>query len=154
MVRRVTVLWDYPQEHLVVIKDEKACFLVIFETILPLLCCSLDTLIMKDSRAWNSMINLLIDSRICQKYRILQSVRQRCNNYLELSKEMFWGKRCSLIDHALLESSSWYGLTKFLNLFFRSIHHVLVIYVLKIEENHLFSLLSWKFSYTLRTTIP
>ena len=37
------------------------------------------------------------------------------DNNLELSKEMFWGICCCYIDHALLESSSWYGFTKFLN---------------------------------------
>ena len=37
------------------------------------------------------MINLWIDSRTCQKYRVLLSSRQRSNNYLELSKENVLG---------------------------------------------------------------
>ena len=42
-----------------------------------------------------------------------------------------------LLDYqALLESSSWYGLTKFLSCFFRSSHHVLEINVVNIEENY------------------
>ena len=32
-------MWDYPEEHLVVIKDEQVFLLVKFEIILPLLCC-------------------------------------------------------------------------------------------------------------------
>ena len=114
--RRGAALWDYPQEHLVVIiKDGKFCPFVKFEIILPLLCCLLEPLTNTHCRAWSSMTNLWIDSRTCQKYRILLSARQSSNNYLELSKEMFWGIWCCLIDHALLESSSWYGFTKFLN---------------------------------------
>ena len=68
-----------PQEHLVVIKVEKVC------------CCSLDPLTNKHCRVRNSMIKLWIDSRTCQKYRILLSARQRSNNYLELSKENLLG---------------------------------------------------------------
>ena len=41
----------------------------------------------------------------------------------------------SHFDHALLKSSSLYGFTKFLNWFFRSLHHFLEIYLLNIEEN-------------------
>ena len=37
--RGEAVLWDYSQEHLVVIKDEKVCPFVKFEIILPLICC-------------------------------------------------------------------------------------------------------------------
>ena len=32
---------------------------------------------------------------------------------------MFWGIWCCHIDHALPESSSWYGSKKFLNLFLK-----------------------------------
>ena len=32
---------------------------------------------------------------------------------------MFWGIWCCHIDHALLQSSSWYGFTKFLNQFLK-----------------------------------
>ena len=73
--RRGAALWDYPKEHLVVIKDERICPFVKFEIIRPLLCSFLDPL----------MINLWIDSRTCQKYRIMLSARQRSNNYSELS---------------------------------------------------------------------
>ena len=72
-----------------VIRDEIS--FVKFETVLPLFCCLLDSLTNKHSRAWSSMINLWIDSRTCQKYRILLSARQRSNNYLELSKENLLG---------------------------------------------------------------
>ena len=64
-------LWDYLQEHLVVIKEEKACPFVKLEIILLLLCCSLEPLTNRRCRAWSSMINLWIDSRTCQKFRIL-----------------------------------------------------------------------------------
>ena len=83
--RRGVVLWDYSQEHLVVIKDEKICPFVKFEMILPLLRCLLVTLTNKHYWAWSFMINLWIDSSTYQKYRILLSARQRSNNYLELS---------------------------------------------------------------------
>ena len=73
--RKGDALWDYPNERLVVIKNERICPFVKFEIILPLLCCLLDPL----------MINLWIDSRTCQKYRIMLSARQRSNNYSELS---------------------------------------------------------------------
>ena len=72
-------------------KRRKSPFFVKFETILLLLCCSLDPFTNKQFRAWNFMINLWIDSRTCQKYKILLSARQRSNNYLELSKESIFG---------------------------------------------------------------
>ena len=62
---------------------------------------------------------------------------------------MFWEYDAVTLDHALLESSLWYDFTEFL-----SSDHVLEIYGLNIEENHPFSRLSWKFSHTLKTTIP
>ena len=65
--RRGATLWDYPQEHLVVIRDEKVSPFVKFEIILPLLCFLLDPLTNKHCRTWSSMINLLIDSRAYQK---------------------------------------------------------------------------------------
>ena len=65
--RRGITLWDYPQEHLVVIRDEKVSPFVKFEIILPLLCFLLDPLTSKHCRTWSSMINLWIDSRTCQK---------------------------------------------------------------------------------------
>ena len=70
-------------------KDEKVCPFVKFKIILPLLCCLLDPLTNKRCRAWISMINLWIDFRTCQKYRILLSAR--LNNYLELSWENVLG---------------------------------------------------------------
>ena len=135
-------MWEHPQDHFVVIKDEKVCLFVKLEIILPLLCCLLHPLTNKHCRSWSSMIILWIDSRISQNYRILLSARHSSNNYLELFKKMVWRILCCRIDHTLLESSLWYGFAKYLNQFFRSSHHVLDIYVLNIEENHLFSQLS------------
>ena len=89
--KKRTTLWDYPQEQLLVIKDEKVRPFVKFEIILPLFCCLLDPLTSKHCRAWSSLINLWINFTTCQKYRILLSSRQRSNNYLELSKENVWG---------------------------------------------------------------
>ena len=112
--KRWITRWDYHQEHLVVIKDEKVRPFVKFEVILPLLCCLLDPLTNKHYSAWSS-ITLWIDSTTCQKYSILLSARQRSNNYLGLQRKMFWRIWCCHIDHALLESSSRYGFPKFLN---------------------------------------
>ena len=50
-----------PQEHLVVIKDEKK--FVKYETILPLPCFLLDHLTNKHCKTWSYIINLWIDSR-------------------------------------------------------------------------------------------
>ena len=72
---RTEATLDYPQEHLI----------VKFEIILPLLGFSLDLLTNKHFRTWIYTTNLWIDSRTCQKERILLSVRQRSNNYVELS---------------------------------------------------------------------
>ena len=60
-------LWDYPQEHLVVIREEKVSPFVKFEIILHFLCSLLDLLTNKPCKAWSSMINLWIDSRTYQK---------------------------------------------------------------------------------------
>ena len=89
--KRGAALWDYLQEHVVVMKDEKVCPFMKFDIILPLFCCLLYPLINKHCRTWSSLINLWIYSRNCQKYRILLSARQRYNNYLELSKESVMG---------------------------------------------------------------
>ena len=62
---------------------------------------------------------------------------------------MCWGIWCCHVDHALLESSSWCGFRKFLHSIFRSLHQVLEIYVLIIEENYLTWQISWKFCHTL-----
>ena len=85
--RRRATLWNYPQKHLVVIKDKKLYPFVKFKIIISLLCCLLDPLTNKHCKAWSSMINLWIDSKTCQKYRILLSGSQRSNNYLDLSEE-------------------------------------------------------------------
>ena len=61
--RREATLWDYPQEHLVVKRDEKVSPFVRFEIILPLLCFLLDSLTNKHCRAWSCLINLWTDSR-------------------------------------------------------------------------------------------
>ena len=85
VARRGTKLQDY---NLVDTRDEKVSPFVKFEIILPLLCFLLDPLTNKHCRTWSSVINLWIDSRTCQKQRILLSARSRFNNnYLELSKE-------------------------------------------------------------------
>ena len=65
--RSGTTLWDYPQEHLAVMKYEKVSLFVKFEIILLLLCFLWDLLTNKHYRTWTSMINLWIDSRTCQK---------------------------------------------------------------------------------------
>ena len=59
--RRGASLWDYPLEHLVVIRDEKVSPLVKFEKILPLICCILDPLTNKRCKTWSYIINLWID---------------------------------------------------------------------------------------------
>ena len=65
--RRGPTLWEYPQEHSVVIRDEKVSPFVKCEIILLLLCFSLDPLPNKHCRTWSSMINLRIVSKTCQK---------------------------------------------------------------------------------------
>ena len=82
--------WDYRQEYLVVTKDEKVSPFVKIKIIVPFLCCLLDSLTNKHCRAWSFMKKLWIDSRTCQKKRILLTARQRSNNCLQLSKEKFW----------------------------------------------------------------
>ena len=56
-LRKGATLWDYPQKHLVVIRDEKVSPFVKFEIILPLLCFLLDPLTNKHCGTWSSMIN-------------------------------------------------------------------------------------------------
>ena len=67
--RRGTTLWYYPQQYLVVIRDEKVSVspFVKFEKILLLLCFLLDRCTNKHCRIWSSMINFWIDSRTYQK---------------------------------------------------------------------------------------
>ena len=125
---RGNTLWDYPQEHLVVIRADKVSPVVKFKIILSFLWFLLDPFTNKRCRLWTSMINLWIDSRTRQKKIKNQKIR---------AFNMFWGIWCCHINHPLLESSSWFGLTKFFNYFFRSSHHVPEIYVLNIEENYL-----------------
>ena len=64
--RREATLWDYPQEHLVVIRDEKVSPFEKFEIILTLTCFLSDALTNKHYRTWNSMISLWIDSKAYQ----------------------------------------------------------------------------------------
>ena len=64
--RRVP-LWNYPQEHLILIRNETVSPFVKVEIILPLLCFLLDSLRNKHCRTWSSVINLWIDSRTYQK---------------------------------------------------------------------------------------
>ena len=113
--RREATLWDYPQEQLVVIRNEKVSPFVIFEIILPLLSFLLGPLTNKCFGTWRSMINLWIDSRKCEKWRILLWASQRSSNYLEPSKEnalweydavtltMFYLK---LLHHMISQNSS------------------------------------------------
>ena len=102
--RTGAALWDFPLEHWVLIKDEKVCPFVKFEIILFLLCCLLGLLTNNHCRAsWGPMIDLRIDSRTCQKYRILLLARQRCNNYLELSKVNLLGN--TMLPHWLCFTS-------------------------------------------------
>ena len=65
--RRGATLQDYPQEHFVVIRDEKDSPFMKFEIIVPLLCFLLDPLTNKHFSTWSSIINLWKDSRTCQK---------------------------------------------------------------------------------------
>ena len=65
--KKGATLWDYPQEHMVVIREEKISPFVKFEVILHLLCFLLHLLTDKLCKAWSSMINLWIDSRTYQK---------------------------------------------------------------------------------------
>ena len=65
--RRNATLWDYTQEHLVIIIDEKVSLFEKLEIILPLLCFLLEPLKNKYCRTWSSMINFWIDSRTYQK---------------------------------------------------------------------------------------
>ena len=83
---RGTALWDYPQEYLVVIRDEKVSPFVKFEKFLPLLCFLLDSLTNKHCWAWIFIINLWIDFRTYKKKGILLSARQRSSNNLKPSK--------------------------------------------------------------------
>ena len=83
---RGTALWDYPQEYLVVIRDEKVSPFVKFEKFVPLLCFLLDSLTNKHCSAWSFIINLWIDFRTYKKKRILLSARQRSSNNLKPSK--------------------------------------------------------------------
>ena len=65
--KRGATLWGYPQEHLVVIREEKVSPFLKFEIIHFLLCFLLDLLTNKLCKTGNSMINLWIDSRTYQK---------------------------------------------------------------------------------------
>ena len=74
--RKGAALWDYHQEHLVVIRDEKEIsFCEIWNNPTPSLFL-MRSPTNKHCRARNFLINLwIIDSRTCQKYRMLLSVR-------------------------------------------------------------------------------
>ena len=65
--KRGATLGDCPQEHLLVIRDEKVSPFVKFEIILPLLCFLLDLPANKHCKTCSSMINLWVDSRTYQK---------------------------------------------------------------------------------------
>ena len=65
--KKGTTLWDYHQEHLVVIRNEKVSTFAKFETILPLLCILLEPLTNKHCRTWRSMVNLCIYCTTCQR---------------------------------------------------------------------------------------
>ena len=57
----------YPQEYLVVMRDEKVYPFVKFEIIQPLLCFLSDSLTNKHCKTWSPIIKLCIYSRTCQK---------------------------------------------------------------------------------------
>ena len=65
--KKGTTLRDYPREHLVDIRDEKASPFVKFEIILPLFCFLLELFTNKHCKTLISKINLWIDPRNCQK---------------------------------------------------------------------------------------
>ena len=132
---------------------KKGNHIVRFEIILPLLCCLLDPLRNKHYREWSSVINLWINSRNCQNYRILLLTMERSNNYLELPKENVLGNM--MLSH--WPSSTW-------NFFMIWFHKILKLIYQKQSScprnmctehwrNHLLSQLSRTFSYTLRRTI-
>ena len=89
--KKKNILWHFPQEHLVIIRDEKVCPFVKFEITLPHICFLLNFLTNKHYRTWSSVINLWIYSRICRKLSILLSARQRSDNYWERFKENVLG---------------------------------------------------------------
>ena len=100
--------------------DEKVCPFVKFEIILPLLYSLLDPFTNKQRRTWSSMINLWIDSRTCQKYRILLSAKERSSNYLKLSKENVLG---------IVMLSRWPSFTrKSFMIWFHKISKVAIVY--------------------------
>ena len=89
--RTRAALWVYPQEQLVVIRDEKVCAFVKFEIIVPLLFYLLDPLTNKHCRTWSSMINLWIDSGPVKSTESCCQQGKGLRNYLELSKENVLG---------------------------------------------------------------
>ena len=64
--KKVATLWDYPQDHLVVIRDESLYFCEIWNHPTPSLF-FITSPYSKHCRTWISMINLWIDSKTCQK---------------------------------------------------------------------------------------
>ena len=89
---RWVALWEYHQEYLAVIKDERVCPFVKIKTILHPHFYLLDPLTNKHCRAWSSTINLWIDSSTCEKYTILLSARERSNNYVRAFKRKCFGE--------------------------------------------------------------
>ena len=87
--KRGAALWYYPQEHLVVIRDEKVSRFVKFERIILLLCFLLD-LTNKHCRTWSSMINLWIYS---WKYNIRRNVNSDSNLTMRRVAVMFFELR-------------------------------------------------------------
>ena len=82
---------------LVVTRDEKGSPLMKFEIILPLLCFLLDHLTNKHCKTWSYMINLWIDFRKYQNYKMLLSAGQRPTINLEPSKTIFLGEYAAVI---------------------------------------------------------
>ena len=86
-------LLDYPQEHLVAMREEKVSLFVKFEIMIQhRLCFLFEPRTNKHYRTSNSMINFKIHPRTYQKQKILLSARQRSSNYIELSKGNVFGK--------------------------------------------------------------
>ena len=134
-------LWNNPIPPLLLIRPY---------SILSLLCCLLVT--NKYCRTWSSMINLWINSRTYQKYRILLSSRKKSDNYLELSKENVF--RNMMLSH-------WQGFTwKFFIIWFHKILKLIFQRQLSCPRNMcteywikppIFT--AFKFSYILTATI-
>ena len=83
VARKGTALWDYPQEHLVVIKDEKVCPFGKFEIILFLLCCLLDPLTNNHCRTW---LSLSLSDKFVDRLQDLSKKKKKQNPAVNKAK--------------------------------------------------------------------